>query len=375
MNLSPDLCLRVLRHASALPEGQAIAPEPDPGSLVGFSYPGLKEALGDSASFDTMVLKKLEEDGLLAGEFVDRVQLCPHCMSYNICFRDICPACGSANIAAVKMLHHFPCGHVDREGAFQRQGRCLCPKCGEQIFVPGRDYESVPDNFLCQACSWGGQATIRRGLCVACGQGVDAHKTVPRDIMAYRVSDVGRQAAASGVLPPERRNNQLEAAPLAAEAQDFGDLSKLSTVLALTNQYGKIASDFKQPLAALSVSPDVVAAAGPSVTKPIADAFAAKLARQARALLRGTDLLAVTGGGGLFVVMPQTSARQARGLGEKLLAAVAAAKFPGAFSRTTLSVGVAEWEKPYRDATELMTAAIGARHKAISRGGNQVCVN
>lgn len=375
MNLSPDLCLRVLRHACALPAGQALAPAPDPGSLLGFSYPGLKEPLGESASFDTMILKKLEGGGLLSGEFVDRVQLCPHCMSYNICFRDICPACGSANIAAVKMFHHFPCGHIDQEGAFQRQGRCLCPKCGEPILVPGRDYETVPDNFHCVACSWGGQATIRRGLCVACGQDVEAHKTVPHDIMAYYVTDAGRQAAASGVLPPERRRGQLEPQPQAMEAQDFGDLSKLATVLALTNQYGRIASDFKQPLAALSVSPDVVAAAGPSVTKPIADAFGVKLANQARALLRETDLIALTGGGCLFVVMPQTTARQARALAEKLHAAVAAAKFPGAFSKTTLSVGVAEWERSYNDATELMTAAIGARHQAITRGGNQVCVN
>jgi diguanylate cyclase (GGDEF)-like protein len=96
-------------------------------------------------------------------------------------------------------------------------------------------------------------------------------------------------------------------------------------------------------------------------------------------VLRGGDVLCRTGGEEFAVVMPHTSAEDARGVAERIRAAVAAQIFKlqtaaGAVEhRQTISLGVAVFAPTMAGPADLLEAADRRLYEAKRGGRNRVC--
>jgi diguanylate cyclase (GGDEF)-like protein len=95
------------------------------------------------------------------------------------------------------------------------------------------------------------------------------------------------------------------------------------------------------------------------------------LASLARATARSVDTVARIGGDEFVILMPETDARVALPLAERLRTACSRAAGVGA-ARVTCSVGVVTFERPPNDLEELLTSADALMYEAKAAGGDGV---
>ena len=98
--------------AARTARGQGLRPQVDMTAETGYSYPLVSLFLDYPCSKAHEVLENWEKAKLLQGDEVDRVNLCPHCLRYNLNFREVCPQCGSGRIHEESTVHHSSCGYV-----------------------------------------------------------------------------------------------------------------------------------------------------------------------------------------------------------------------------------------------------------------------
>jgi len=95
------------------------------------------------------------------------------------------------------------------------------------------------------------------------------------------------------------------------------------------------------------------------------------LASIACATARSVDTVARIGGDEFVILMPETDARAALPLAERLRTACSRAAGVGA-ARVTCSVGLVTFERPPNDLEELLTTADGLMYEAKTAGGDGV---
>ncbi len=103
----------------------------------------------------------------------------------------------------------------------------------------------------------------------------------------------------------------------------------------------------------------------------VGDRVLVALAGLARATARSVDTVARIGGDEFVILMPETGARAALPLAERLRTACSRAAGSGA-TRVTCSVGLVTFERPPSDLEELLTAADELMYEAKSAGGDGV---
>jgi diguanylate cyclase (GGDEF)-like protein len=93
-----------------------------------------------------------------------------------------------------------------------------------------------------------------------------------------------------------------------------------------------------------------------------------------RGQLRSRDLVGRFGGEEFCAFLPDTSAREARAVGERLVAAVGASVMPESGARATVSVGVVTFEPgaEVEEFVDALTAADRALFRAKLDGRNRV---
>jgi len=147
------------------------------------------------------VLNTLAQSGYLDATLSEAAHACPQCGSFQVLLRDACPSCGSVAIGEEAMVHHFSCGHQDRESRFEREGRIyICPKCRRELRSIGLDYDKPGMVSHCRDCGFTGEETAVRGRCLDCGAGFSAEDNPRVDLYDYSLTERGVDAVFSGVL-------------------------------------------------------------------------------------------------------------------------------------------------------------------------------
>jgi diguanylate cyclase (GGDEF)-like protein len=134
------------------------------------------------------------------------------------------------------------------------------------------------------------------------------------------------------------------------------------------------AQRYRRPLSLLLLDVDHFKKVNDTYGHPAGDAVLRGVAQLAQQQARETDLVARYGGEEMALVLPETDARGALVIAERIRATVAAAQHPteqGAL-KVTLSVGVATWPGAGEDAAGLIESADRALYRAKQGGRNRV---
>jgi hypothetical protein len=132
------------------------------------------------------VLAAWAEIGVLSPVLLDRIQVCPKCHGIPT-FRSGCRSCGSARIAAARLIHHYACAHVGPVNAFESADGLVCPKCRTRRLVIGSDFEYHEGPSQCHDCHWSGTELEQVGQCLRCGFRFPGRQAHALEMIGYHV--------------------------------------------------------------------------------------------------------------------------------------------------------------------------------------------
>ncbi|MDB2407917.1 response regulator [Jannaschia sp.] len=144
------------------------------------------------------LLSQLQDRGLIATEFAERIHTCPDCRSARVIVREECGGCGSSNLAESSYLHHFRCAYQAPEEDFQSGADLVCPKCRRTLSHFGRDYDRPGALSRCRACSATTSEPAVAFLCTDCGTRTAAEAMPVIDIVSGALTDEGRAYLQAG---------------------------------------------------------------------------------------------------------------------------------------------------------------------------------
>lgn len=164
---------------------------------LGYEYPEAARVLQpEERGAEMFILEKLAKEKHLDREFYDVVRICPTCGHHDLNFREICPHCDSAEIAAFDMIIHTKCGHKAMEYEFRRFGELVCPACNRSLAGQGMDFErSDRPVFQCLACRKKFGEFRVNCRCMNCHKLFDADRAIKRKIYAYHYHKFNEELA------------------------------------------------------------------------------------------------------------------------------------------------------------------------------------
>ncbi len=118
----------------------------------GFGYPQAESILESTTSEAVATLEFMANEDILERDLQENVMFCPKCQSSNLKLGLACPKCGSSNIAKGRILEHFSCRNNSLEEDYAKNGKYICPKCGQELGFLGKDYQSLGINYKCREC-------------------------------------------------------------------------------------------------------------------------------------------------------------------------------------------------------------------------------
>lgn len=185
---------------AAVPADAVLAPVWQPGSSHGYVYPSGEKTIAVED------LEALASEGYLERSFIERLSLCPQCASHALNVHEACPSCTSSNLSTFKAYFHFRCGYVGPVESFKAEARGLrCPKCNRILADLGTDHDSPGDYYRCNVCAAMFQAAAAGARCLQCAaalSGASMDNIGQRDVFAYRLSDLGKNALAPRKVEP-----------------------------------------------------------------------------------------------------------------------------------------------------------------------------
>jgi hypothetical protein len=152
----------------------------------GVEYPILIKFFGSHEDAEAALLL-LNEAGVLVGDIVDNIAVCPHCQSHRLLLRNRCPSCGSSKLVRGAMIEHLSCGHIDFRDRFETEEGLVCPKCRKPLGALGADYRTYSFLYRCIDC--GGFFTDPR-IEFSCDKShkFDEREITIQSIKAYRLN-------------------------------------------------------------------------------------------------------------------------------------------------------------------------------------------
>ncbi|MFB6272581.1 MAG: hypothetical protein ABEL51_06775 [Salinibacter sp.] len=194
--------LRVLRFMAT--RNHEFTPHRTIENSDGFVYPKLTPLLERESQSGggelAQVLSVLEERRLLNGEFVMRQHACRNCGSAFLNFEEMCPHCGSNNIDADDLVHHFRCAFTGALSEYKKEeGKLVCPKCDRQLKQIGVDYDKPSVVHTCRRCHEQFQDPDVQTTCYQCEHTNVPEQQVERQIKEYEVTALGEETAAHGL--------------------------------------------------------------------------------------------------------------------------------------------------------------------------------
>lgn len=197
-----DGALRLLQYLDT--RRKPLQPVLDPASRMAYRYPVAERMLDTSVPQVLELLNDMSRYGLLSRGVVDRLYVCPDCNSYRIPVKELCPECRSPDIAMEVSIHHFRCGYVAPESAFNAAGRPTCPKCHDPLRHVGVEYNRPGQFVVCGGCGYWATEPELRAWCVDCNR---LHS--PENLRVVRVhrftpTASARRVARAGTWRPGR---------------------------------------------------------------------------------------------------------------------------------------------------------------------------
>lgn len=172
----------------------SLNPIIDVSSSMGYVYPFLDiHYLNDPKKnkYIFEVIREGERMGLIKGEFVDKVHVCPECNSDFSNFRELCPKCGSSNLSSEYLIHHFVCANVGPERDYKKGNSLVCPKCARELRHIGVDYDRPSIVFECHDCGEFFQDPNLKSFCYNCRTLSLVNDLEPQNIQEYSISRFG----------------------------------------------------------------------------------------------------------------------------------------------------------------------------------------
>jgi two-component system cell cycle response regulator len=198
----------------------------------------------------------------------------------------------------------------------------------------------------------------------------------------FRVEELLARVSVAIRLKLERDRLRQRAEELRRSAEAASEMSMTDALTGLLNRYGlhrslqrelSEARRYGRPLSCLLIDLDFFKAVNDTYGHAAGDAALQQAARVIAGSLRGSDVVCRYGGEEFLVLAPETDARGARSLAEKIRLAVSSRLFGDgerAFA-LTLSAGVAEL-RPGESGNDMIARADLALYQAKQRGRDRV---
>lgn len=191
---------RVQLLVSKFVSGELSRLEPVYDPKHGYRYPVVEKIVGDTSTANEF-LRHLSKVGVLKKELFDKLIFCPHCGSANISVHYCCPHCKSFEVGKSSLIEHVPCGYIDTEERFQKEGKLVCPSCHKALEKPDVDYRKAGAWCTCNECSKSFDIPTISHSCRDCHQDFTFEEAIYKDVYSYSLSeDVTREAALGWIL-------------------------------------------------------------------------------------------------------------------------------------------------------------------------------
>jgi len=131
------------------------------------------------------------EFGVLKKVFEKRVKVskfCPKCFSTELVPTTHCPACGSTNILKGMIIGHHSCNYWNLESMFSTPQGLICPRCGDQLYVEGKDF-SRKLMYKCNMCGNLFDSPLIDYHCQKCGKVASLAEVGEIVVDEYRIGD------------------------------------------------------------------------------------------------------------------------------------------------------------------------------------------
>lgn len=129
--------------------------------------------------------------------FINRVYLCPDCGHSHQLFIETCPKCGSSEINAEEVIHHFRCANISPEHTYNFGGQLRCPKCHQMLRHIGVDYDRPATTYTCAVCGNTFVQPAMRAVCTSCHKDHSVSELTPYDCYEFEFTEEGMRAFAS----------------------------------------------------------------------------------------------------------------------------------------------------------------------------------
>lgn len=185
-----------------------LKPVIDVGSPTGYIYPFINiHSSKEQGEQETLpLLNDALNEGYFKSAFVDRVHLCPDCLSVYHNFREMCPKCKSPQLSAENIIHHFVCAYVGPESDFMVDNNMICPKCKKLLRHIGVDYDKPSLAYECQDCKHFFQEPEMESYCFNCKSHNPVDNLIPYDIQSFKLTDLGNEIAKTGISAPSLKD-------------------------------------------------------------------------------------------------------------------------------------------------------------------------
>ena len=142
--------------------------------------------------------ERLEQRGLLAGQFFDRVHVCDRCSSCRFNVREICAHCRSADLGEEAYLHHSKCAHQGPESDYRQGDDLICPKCRQELSHFSVDYDRPGSILKCNGCGKAEFDAVVGFRCLDCEAEYTGDTVRTIDIKSFRLTETAEAYATAG---------------------------------------------------------------------------------------------------------------------------------------------------------------------------------
>ena len=184
-----------------------LVPTPDLNSPFGYSYPLCGIFFNDALETWPNDFVRL---GLFAKKFFEVTHVCPHCVRYNLNFREVCQECHSSNIGIGEILHHFACGYTGPESSFIKGDELICQKCKTKLRHLGIDYDRPTQFYHCRSCEAVFPEPENDATCFACGRTSKLAELREYLVYDYLLTEEAYQVAKAGFLSQTTAQAQFD---------------------------------------------------------------------------------------------------------------------------------------------------------------------
>jgi hypothetical protein len=144
-------------------------------------------------------LERLRQRGLLErGALIERLHVCPGCEHAHLLFNELCPQCGSIDVAEQNFLHCYACGSVAPQQDYVGRDGLRCPKCSVRLRHIGVDYDRALETLSCHACTSRFTEPRVMARCLRCRKQHAPETLVERRLHSLRLSAAGEHVARTG---------------------------------------------------------------------------------------------------------------------------------------------------------------------------------